>query len=158
MAKNNKILWIIGIILLVIYLTQPPEKEVMKKKASISDFSKCKAVTISNAGSTLTNYPAYIRILYDNDMQPTFTDLMFMDNPTCGEDGTELAYEIDNYAGGDYAGIWVRIPSLLTPSTTISMYYGNLDPISRENPTGVWDSSYKMVHHFAETSGNYYLD
>ncbi|MFX0145577.1 MAG: DUF2341 domain-containing protein, partial [Candidatus Hodarchaeota archaeon] len=50
--------------------------------------------------------------------------------------------------------VWVRIPQLSTSlDTYIRMYYGNSTMISRQNPTGVWDTSYKGVWHLSESSG-----
>ncbi|MFX1532395.1 MAG: DUF2341 domain-containing protein, partial [Promethearchaeota archaeon] len=50
---------------------------------------------------------------------------------------------------------WVRIPSLSTSfNTTIYMYYGNATMSSRQNPTGVWDHSYRGVWHLSELSGS----
>jgi hypothetical protein len=49
---------------------------------------------------------------------------------------------------------WVRIPELSTSlDTYIRMYYGNATMSSRENPVGVWDTSYKGVWHLEESSG-----
>ncbi|MFW9896433.1 MAG: DUF2341 domain-containing protein, partial [Candidatus Thorarchaeota archaeon] len=50
---------------------------------------------------------------------------------------------------------WVRISNLSTlTNTTIYMYYGNTTMSSRQNPTGVWDNSYRGVWHLSELSGS----
>ncbi|MHA2335107.1 MAG: DUF2341 domain-containing protein, partial [Candidatus Hodarchaeales archaeon] len=49
---------------------------------------------------------------------------------------------------------WVRVPSLSgTSNTNITMYYGNDDLTSQENPSGVWNG-YSGVWHLGESSGN----
>ncbi|MBN2042345.1 MAG: DUF2341 domain-containing protein, partial [Candidatus Aenigmarchaeota archaeon] len=119
-------------------------------------FSKCKEITISNAGDTgLMNFPAYIDLSYDSDMQNDFDDVRFVGAP-CGDGGDILDYEIEDYTASTEADVWVRIPSLPADGVTISMYYGNSSVDSEENETGVWDSSFVMVQHLNETSGTHY--
>jgi len=96
-------------------------------------------ITIGNAGtSTLTNFPAYINLTYDSDMQSDYIDLRFY-NASCGNDGSLMDYEIESYTGTN-AHIWTRIPSLPTAGTVISVYYMNDTAVSSgENAAGVWE-------------------
>ncbi len=121
-----------------------------------SKFDRCKNIAISNVGtSTLTNFPAYINLTYDSDMLSNYQDLRFYDS-SCNNGGSLLNYEIENYTASN-VHIWVRIPTLSTGSSTISVYYKNNTAVSSgQNATGVWDSNYKMVQHLKETSGTHY--
>ncbi len=50
---------------------------------------------------------------------------------------------------------WVRVPLLSSssPDTELYLYYGNAGVLSSEqDPTAVWDTFYKMIHHFEEVS------
>jgi len=118
-----------------------------------SSFNKCKNITITSAvSSTLTNFPAYINLSKDDDMLSNYADLRFV-NTSCNNGGSQLAHEIENYTT-TAADIWVRIPSLPSAGTTISVYYKNTTGVSSgENPTGVWDNNYVIVQHLEETSG-----
>ena len=54
-----------------------------------------------------------------------FTDVRFM----CNTSATPLPYYIESIAAGDPSGyvatIWVKLPAISYPGTTITMYYGN---------------------------------
>jgi len=118
-----------------------------------SSFDRCKNISITNAGSeTLTNFPAYINLTHDNDMLPDFKDIRFY-SAGCNNGGSLLDYEIENYTTSTRAHIWVRIPSLPSSGTRISVYYkNNTGVMSGENPTGVWDSNYVAVWHMTEVN------
>jgi hypothetical protein len=115
-------------------------------------FGKCMNLTIINASTSAhTDFPAYVRIAYDSDMLPDYSDLRFY-NASCGSNLTTvlLAHEIENYTASG-ADVWVRIPRLSGANTTISVYYGNSSPVaSAENASGVWASSYGAVWHMKE--------
>ena len=121
-----------------------------------SSFDKRKEINITNVGSTtLTDFPAYLNITYNENMQTDFDDLRFI-NGSCEDDSSlELAYEIENYTSVK-ADIWIKIPSLATGVNSICMYYNNSGASSGENVTGVWDDNFKMVQHMQETSGTHY--
>jgi hypothetical protein len=80
---------------------------------------------------------------------------------TCGGSGTApcvLDHEIELYdTTNNKLVAWVRIPALdYNDDSVIYLHYGNPNVIaSTENPNGVWESNFKGVWHFAETSGNY---
>jgi len=135
--------------------------QVLDEKPSNSDFfNYFKMIQIdhrrvSGEGSH-TNFPLLISI-FDEDLR--------YDTQTDGDDiafslgTTWLDHEIElfnqNY-NGTHAQlmVWVRIPELsCSLDTFIRMYYGNSTMISRQNPTGLWSSSYKGVWHLGESSG-----
>jgi len=111
-----------------------------------ASWSHRKQWTVTNVGSTtLTNFPAYINVSHEPEMQSDWDDVVFTDS-----DGNIIPYELENYTT-NYAHYWVNISSLPGGGTyTGYIYYGNDAATSQENPEGVWDSSYKMVHHFQD--------
>jgi hypothetical protein len=113
-------------------------------------FDRCQNITVKNAGSTsLTDFPAYINLTYDSDMLSNYSDLRFY-NASCDNGGSMSDYEIENYTASN-AHIWVRIPTLPTGNTTISVYYKNLTSVSSgQNITGVWNSNFIIVWHLDE--------
>jgi hypothetical protein len=111
---------------------------------------------VSGSGS-YTNFPLLISIL-DEDLhnhvnQSNGNDIAF------ANDTDWLDHEIEFFNqtySSTHANLvaWVRIPSLSTSvNTTIYMYYGNSTMNSRQNPTGVWDVSYRGVWHLSELIG-----
>jgi len=119
-----------------------------------TDWNKRKEITITNAGVTvLTDFPAYLRVLKETEMQADYDDLRFISGACADADSTELDYEIESYSGTE-AQIWLRIPSLTIEPTIICMYYDNSSASSGENATGVWDSNYVSVYHLAHTTGS----
>ncbi len=88
-------------------------------------------------------------------------DILFTDS-----NGTKLDHEIEVYTASGGSGTltaWVRIPSLpASGTTTLYLYYGNSAATNQQNPTGVWDSGYQLVHHLNEetpgTSGTIHYD
>jgi subtilisin family serine protease len=75
------------------------------------------------------------------------TDILF----TAGDGSTKLDHELERYNASTGEVIaWVRIPSLAnTVDTGLYIYYGNAAAANQQNPTGVWDSSYKGVWHLS---------
>jgi hypothetical protein len=132
-----------------------------------STFSKRKDIVIdyTQFGLTQSNelydIPFLIE-LYDSDLktkvQKDGNDILFFDS-----EGNKLDHEIDEFNQAfniTHAHLlsWVRIPSLkLKEDTIISMYYGNSQVLSQENPEGVWTDDYIAVWHLDE-SGNGTVD
>lgn len=113
-----------------------------------SGWNRRKEITIEGVG-TLSNFPAYLNITYDSDMQADYDDLRFI-NGSCGSGQTaEMAYEIENSTATN-AHIWINT-SLIDNNITICMYYGNPSATNGENVNAVWDNNYVMVHHLQET-------
>jgi hypothetical protein len=81
-------------------------------------------------------------------------DVRFVD----ADDTTPLAHEIElwNEAGSSF--VWVKVPQIDASSDAdfIWMYYGNPVASDAQNPAGVWDTDFKMVHHLKETSGAHF--
>ncbi|MHA2120212.1 MAG: DUF2341 domain-containing protein [Promethearchaeota archaeon] len=103
-----------------------------------------------------SNFPLLISLLDTDlrfDIQPDGDDIGFSLGSTWLDHEIEVFNQNFN---GSHAELitWVRIPDLSTSlDTYIRMYYGNATMGSRQNPTGVWDSSYKGVWHLKESSG-----
>ncbi|MFX1289278.1 MAG: DUF2341 domain-containing protein, partial [Promethearchaeota archaeon] len=124
-------------------------------------FTCYKTITIPHenvfGSGSYKNFPVLISILdsdLHDDVQSNGNDIAF------ANDTDWLDHEIEHFNqsySGTHAQLiaWIRIPNLSTAvNTTIYMYYGNSTMSSRQNPTGVWDSSYKGVWHLSESSGS----
>ena len=111
-----------------------------------ASWSHRKQWTVTNVGTTtLTNFPAYINVSHEPEMQSDWDDVVFTDL-----NSNIIPYELENYTT-NYAHYWVNISSLPGSGTyTGYIYYGNDAATSQENPEGVWESSTKMVHHFQD--------
>ncbi|MHC4639449.1 MAG: DUF2341 domain-containing protein, partial [Planctomycetota bacterium] len=109
-----------------------------------------------NIPANLENFPFLIDIIDSNVAavaQADGNDILFTDYS-----GAKLSHEIELYEIGSPAHIvaWLHIPLLSSSQDTILyMYYGNLSASNQQNPTGVWDANYVMVHHLHETSGTH---
>jgi uncharacterized delta-60 repeat protein len=105
----------------------------------------------------LHDFPVVIRSTDQNN--PVFQnakadgkDILFM-----LPDHTKLAHEVESYKTGSAAELvaWVKIPVFSsTADAEINMYYGNADA-DQGNREAVWDSSYVMVQHLSETTGQH---
>jgi hypothetical protein len=75
------------------------------------------------------------------------SDILF----TAGDGTTKLDHELERYnASTGEVLAWVRIPSLSNATdTALYIYYGNAAAANQQNPTGVWDSSYKGIWHLS---------
>ncbi len=117
-----------------------------------SDWDKCKDMNITGGSSTLTDFPFYVNVTYDSDMQADFDDIRFV-NGTCQDSGSEMDYEIDYKVNSNYAEVWIKTPTLTTGTNQYSMYYDNAVG-SGEDASAVWSNNYKAVwHHENETAG-----
>ena len=117
-----------------------------------TNWTKCRNITIANTGTTtLSNFPAYIDLPYDADMQSNYNDIRFI-NTSCANGGFELDFEIETDTAAS-ADVWVEIDNLPAAGTTIAVYYGNASAASGENITGTWVSSHKGVWHLSEDTG-----
>ncbi|MHA2156422.1 MAG: DUF2341 domain-containing protein [Candidatus Hodarchaeales archaeon] len=128
---------------------------------SDASFTKRKEIIIDHSefGSTeadeLEDYP-FLLELYDSDLktdaQSDGADIVFFDL-----EGMKLDHEIEEFNQAHngthaYLLVWVRIPVLsLNKNTKVSMYYGNTDIDSQENPEGVWTNDYIAVWHLKES-------
>jgi len=121
---------------------------------------------------TFSDYPVYIEITDDTDMDGANTRDDYYDIAFCqgtdGTSGTELAYERvsatedpgDDDDGAGFSGeFWVEVATLNRGSnTTIWIYYGDSDQSSdQQDVANTWDSEYELVMHL-EGSGNTHED
>lgn len=97
---------------------------------SLANFTRRKPINITTS-ETASNYPLYINVSYDPDMQTDFDDIRFSD-----ESGTILAYYLDEKVDGSWATFYVKLPTL--DNETIYMYYGNPDAVSESNGENVF--------------------
>ena len=114
-------------------------------------------ITLSNASSSapLTDFPVRISLSAANgniNYSKTLSggnDLRFVDS----DDSTVLDYEIESWNSSGTSEVWVRVPQVDATNTDyIWMYYGNAGASAGANPTGVWDTGYKLVQHLEESS------
>src|SRR3990167_8624586 len=75
------------------------------------------------------------------------------------QDGTQLSYEIEvSWSNSPSATnwVWVKVPSIDdATNTTFRMYHGNTGTVTAAPAaTSVWDSNFKLIQHFEETSGS----
>jgi hypothetical protein len=91
------------------------------------------------------------RITYANVLN-TADDIRFVDS----NNGTELAYQIEEYSETGDDWLWVKVPQVNGASALdyIWMYYSN-SSATAETDTDVFSNGYVAVYHFAETAGNY---
>ncbi|MFX1248547.1 MAG: DUF2341 domain-containing protein, partial [Promethearchaeota archaeon] len=129
-------------------------------KWAFPTFAYRKAITINatKISGNFTDFPVLVNY-YDSDLhdptkvQSDGDDILFTNVV-----GTQLDHEIELFnqnGNGTHANLvtWVKANLSSVEDTLIFMYYGNYAIESQENPEGVWDSNFKMVHHFDETTG-----
>lgn len=93
----------------------------------------------------------------DDDLKekarPSGNDIAFV---SFFDNTTQYYHEIENYSEGTLVA-WVQMPHI-TSNENISfwMYYGNSNSPSQQEPNNVWNSNFKMVHHFNESSNPHY--
>jgi len=108
----------------------------------------------------LNNFTALINISSDNDLRVTTSsghvensngfDIIF----TSDDGVTKLDHQVEKYTSttGELVA-WVRIPILSTSiNTSIYMYYGNTAITTDQSLTSTWNSGYKAVWHFHNSS------
>ena len=126
------------------------------------DWSYRKNLTINNSyvDSNLTNFPVLVYLSSDsnlsNNAQSDGDDIVFADSTHSIKYNHEI--ELYNNTTGKLVA-WVNVTSLSsTEDTVLYMYYGNSDCSSQENSTDVWDSNYKAIYHFSESTGSTVYD
>ncbi|MFW9974197.1 MAG: DUF2341 domain-containing protein [Candidatus Thorarchaeota archaeon] len=120
----------------------------------VSSFEHRKDFTINGAYvyGDKTNFPVLIDILdtdLHTDVQPTGNDILFVSGNKVLSHEIELF--VQNYdATRAQLVAWVKANLSDTGSTIITMYYGNPDVESQEDPSGVWSNSYSATWHLGE--------
>jgi hypothetical protein len=106
------------------------------------------------SSSTINSFPILFSVI-DSDLKYTGSggkmasstagDLLF----TASDGTTKLDFEVEKYASTTGETVaWVRVPVLsAVTDTTIYIYFGNNSATNQQNPTGVWDSNFKIVQH-----------
>lgn len=108
-------------------------------------------ITVSHinvSGSDLINYPTFLNISKDNDMQSDYDDVIFYDGS-----GNLMSAELEKEYT-DYALVWINITTLETSDTSFWMYYGNATCSDSWDTDGVWNTGYVMVQHLNESPAN----
>jgi hypothetical protein len=104
----------------------------------------------------LTDFPVLIEIT-DSSLaekaQPDGDDFVFTD-----ANNVKLDHQIEYYnSTTGHLIAWVKVPYLSpTIDTVLYMYYGNPNCGNQQNPTGVWDTNYKVVLHLNEEKSTLY--
>ncbi|MHA2325204.1 MAG: DUF2341 domain-containing protein, partial [Promethearchaeota archaeon] len=139
------------------FYTVSEEQLVSENPPNYQYYNYFKEITIDytqvDGTNSHLNFPLLISLLDDDlryDVQNDGADIVFSMDGKCLDHQVELFNQ--TYSGSKAQLIaWVRIPFLSTAqNTTIKMYYGNSSIVSRQNPTGVWDSGYVGVWHLNE--------
>ena len=113
-----------------------------------AQWGKRKLITVDHVnatGDTLLNFPAYINVSKEIEMQADYDDVVFVNSTT----DLIMDYELEN-STATHAIYWVNITHLTSPNATFWMYYDNAGATSQEDPEGVWDLNTIMVHHFQD--------
>jgi len=101
----------------------------------------------NNAGAQLDDFPVLINVSGSFSFdQSDYGDIRIL-NASCGTDGTELAYEIEN-STATRALLWVKVPTYATGINEFCMYYGVADAEDGEDPNEVWTNGFYSVLHF----------
>jgi hypothetical protein len=149
----------------IAYLTGIPDSAIAAGSYTIassysSSWGNRKLITVDHTkvsgSSNLTNFPVLIS-LTDADLATVANgggvglsdgrDILF----TADDGATKLNHETESYNPSTGQLIaWVQVPTVSpTTDTAIYIYYGNTSAGNQQNPTGVWDSNYAGVWHFA---------
>jgi len=123
----------------------------------LSGWSYRRKLTVNEAqvDADLTNFPVLVKLdssFFDFDKaQNSGEDIRF----TSSDGLTLLKYEIERWdQTGGKAEIWAKLPTVSgTSNTDFYIYYGNPSALDAQDPTNVWDPSFKMVQHIEESSG-----
>ncbi|TET27538.1 MAG: DUF2341 domain-containing protein, partial [Candidatus Heimdallarchaeota archaeon] len=126
---------------------------MMEQAQVIGDYwSHRKIVTISNDYSTCANYVAYVRVVYESEMQADFDDIRFSSSGDVA-----LDFELESKVDSSLAHYWVNIGTASAGNNNIYMYYGKNDASYGGDTEGTWSGTpFEMVHHFEETAGTVY--
>jgi len=118
-------------------------------------YKKKFTVSKTNVDSNLSDFPLYVKVRADSDLGrdalSTGYDIRFTTST-----GVLLPYEREQYhvrSGSGSGDFWVKVPTVSTSADTdLYLYYGKRDATDGNDPTNVWDSSYKGVWHLGQTS------
>ena len=92
-----------------------------------------KTITFTNNGVGAINNTVFVNVSHEPSMNADFSDLRFV---TAG--GTEYDYWIEDKSNGNFADVWIRIPSMPNGDTSFSMYYNNTAASTASNGFNAW--------------------
>lgn len=78
-------------------------------------------ITITGSTGAGVNYPVYLNVTYDSNMQVDFDDLRFTDD----DGSTLLDHWLEYKVDSSYAEVWVKVTDNLNDTQIIYLYYGN---------------------------------
>ena len=126
--------------------------------AFLTGYTKRKKITIDNTkvDATLENFPVLVKLTNDAQIGAVSNSDGFDIRFTSSDGTTLLKYERENFAiASDLAtaNFWVKIPSVSSSANTeFYIYYRATDTADGADPTNVWDSNFKAVHHLKDTT------
>lgn len=82
-------------------------------------WTRKRLIQVKGSAHDLTDFQVRARIDFDSDLRPDYADLRFLD-----EQGTLLEHWLEE-VGPRYAVVWIKVPSIPTAGTTVTMVYGN---------------------------------
>jgi hypothetical protein len=116
-----------------------------------------KPLTINpaNVDTDLTDFPVLID--FTDDDVSTYAQISGNDLAFTDYNGVQLSHEIELYNNvTGHVIAWVRVPYVSsTEDTVLYLYFGNSLANNQEDVAGTWDSSYVMVQHLDEASGDH---
>ncbi|MFW9833695.1 MAG: DUF2341 domain-containing protein [Candidatus Thorarchaeota archaeon] len=120
------------------------------------DYKKDIVIDHNKVNADLTDFPLLIDI-YDTDLrtdvQADGDDIIFKSGETMLPHEFELFDQTYNLTHAHLVA-WVKTNLSSSADTTITMYYGNPQATSQEDPISVWNDDYMGVWHLSEASGN----
>ncbi len=118
-----------------------------------SEWAHRQQLTFDNLAQseTLTDFPVLV-VLNSGNIDYAQTNDDGSDLRFFAADGTQLAYEIEQWNESGDSSVWVRVPQITGSSNTDSiwMYYGNAAASPQSSAEDVWDSSFAGVWHLNE--------
>lgn len=101
--------------------------------------------------ASLDDFP--VPVVLDDISDPTRFGPDGLDLRVVADDGTLLDFEIDTWAPGEHAVVWVRVPRIEAGSGARAMlYYGRPDAPPLDTGPSVWDPSFVAVWHLDDGS------
>ena len=115
-----------------------------------TDWTRRQVLTFDNSaqGSNLDDFPVLVVLNSGNidygQTQNDGSDLRFL-----ADDGTVLAYDIEEWNEGGNSYVWVRVPQIAAGSNSdsITMYYGNTSAGAGSDPGTTWTNGFLAVQH-----------
>jgi hypothetical protein len=135
------------------FTVQKPSEKLQDLSYLENEFTNKQEITIINQGNTnLINFPTFLKIQKQKEMQTNYQDLRFIQGDCNNFHSTKfIDYEIDSL-NQTRANLWLKIENLSTNQINICMYYGNQTKPVYQNKENIWDENYLAVYHLSESS------